>query len=494
MNKKIFSKQTWIVFTVISILCTVSVVAQGGFFGAIYTTLGDGQTVNQNVYESKDHVYLNGGPQNAQSQGLPDGTYYFQVTDPSGKTLLSEDDAVCRQVEVVDGRMAGASDASGACAHADATANDANGSIGVQLMPYADTPNNGGEYKVWLIRQTASTSIDPNDPRVIIFASRDAKTDNFKVRTSSPDDDDEGVYTLRGCKFYDANANGVWDDGEVEIPGFKIIVTLSPGDEDNEEVITVFTGEDGCWEVTDVAENTEYLIEEVLPLGNWAQTYPEEIPVDDGEGGTVLRRVHVGFAFDPDCDTDPCVIDDLDFGNYCFSPVEGNTLGYWSNKNGLARIDSGEADALNAFCLRNQAGDDSDFAFPGDFANKGVFSKWLLDGNAQNMAYMLSVQMAATYLNIANGDTPGDAVIFVNGEFVVLNDLIDEANDLLCANAVVTESGDLRDEMERLKNIFDAVNNDEGIIIHETPCDVVYPNEEGSSDECTNPDGGPTCG
>jgi len=30
--------------------------------------------------------------------------------------------------------------------------NGANGSTPVQLVPYLDTPNNGGEYKVWLTR------------------------------------------------------------------------------------------------------------------------------------------------------------------------------------------------------------------------------------------------------------------------------------------------------------------------------------------------------
>src|SRR4051812_34172029 len=71
-----------------------------GFNGAIYTTSFDGQTVNQNTYSSKAAVYISGGPQNTNASGLPDGTYYFQVTDPSGATLLSTDPAVCRQLVV----------------------------------------------------------------------------------------------------------------------------------------------------------------------------------------------------------------------------------------------------------------------------------------------------------------------------------------------------------------------------------------------------------
>ena len=155
------------------------------FNGAIYTTMPDGLTVNENVgYPSKAHVYLNGGPQNANGAGLPDGIYYYQVTTPSGD-LLSTDPAVCRQAVVSGGKMDGAFDVGG-CQHANATApNPDNGSLGVQLIPYDDTTNNGGEYKVWLIRQTDTTTVAP-DGIVILFKSSDSKTDNFKVQLATP--------------------------------------------------------------------------------------------------------------------------------------------------------------------------------------------------------------------------------------------------------------------------------------------------------------------
>lgn len=69
------------------------------------------------------------------------------VTDPSGSALLSTDEAECRQVTVVDGVFDNVNEAPGGCAHMLGVA-----TVGtpVQLMPYDDTPNNGGEYKVWL--------------------------------------------------------------------------------------------------------------------------------------------------------------------------------------------------------------------------------------------------------------------------------------------------------------------------------------------------------
>jgi hypothetical protein len=153
--------------------------AAGGVGGAIFTTVSDGTAVNQNIYGSLDDAYLGGGPQNTSASGLPDGTYYFQVTDPSGKTLLWTDDAVCRQLVVVDGREAGSTGP--ACKHANGTLNPANGTLPVALAPFSKSPNAGDEYKVWLIPVSRAT-ISPTDPKVLVFANSNAKTDNFKAQ------------------------------------------------------------------------------------------------------------------------------------------------------------------------------------------------------------------------------------------------------------------------------------------------------------------------
>src|ERR1700731_4240610 len=74
--------------------------------GAIFTTVANGSEVNFNIYGAKTDVYLDGGPGPGAPQtaaGLPDGVYVFQVTDPSGKTLLSTDIAACRRFQVTTG-------------------------------------------------------------------------------------------------------------------------------------------------------------------------------------------------------------------------------------------------------------------------------------------------------------------------------------------------------------------------------------------------------
>lgn len=111
--------------------------------GSIKTTLPDGSAVNGNIYTQKSDVYVYG------SQLGNVTTVYIRVTDPSGSVVLS----AVKQVTVT------------------------NGSFGpVQLPTFGDTPNNGGEYKVWV-----STTSN--------FESKCTKFDNFKVKGEEPPPD-----------------------------------------------------------------------------------------------------------------------------------------------------------------------------------------------------------------------------------------------------------------------------------------------------------------
>jgi hypothetical protein len=156
--------------------------------GAIYTSLSDGSEVNFNIYAMKEDVYLNGGPgkgagSNAPGlrvDGVADGVYIFMVTSPDGR-LLSTDNAECRQVQVTAGLVVGAFGP--ACKHVNGTLQPG-GATAVQLMPYDDTPNPGGEYKAWLTPVTkyvcpldmVTCDLGRNG-----FINSESKTDNFKV-------------------------------------------------------------------------------------------------------------------------------------------------------------------------------------------------------------------------------------------------------------------------------------------------------------------------
>src|SRR3954469_7200082 len=124
--------------------------AAGGFTGAIFTTVADGSEVNFNIYPNKEAVYLDGGPGPGAPQaaaGLPPGNYYFQVTDPSGKALLSTDAVMCREVAVSGGIITGP--VADGCEHVTGSDIDL-GATTVQCMPYLVPPNHGDEYKVWI--------------------------------------------------------------------------------------------------------------------------------------------------------------------------------------------------------------------------------------------------------------------------------------------------------------------------------------------------------
>ncbi len=187
---------SWIAAIVVLTAAVIPVAAHSPG-GAIFTTVSDGSEVNFNIYAAKEDVYLDGGPGPGAPQGaagLDDGTYVFQVTEPSGKTLLSTDPARCRQFTVAGGIITSVAPAGG-CAHITGVDVDHN-AITVQLMPYNDTPNNGGEYKAWVITVgdflLGCAALGVNNGLDVVdcgrsagnqhgFIPRHSKTDNFKV-------------------------------------------------------------------------------------------------------------------------------------------------------------------------------------------------------------------------------------------------------------------------------------------------------------------------
>jgi hypothetical protein len=223
-------KRCVVLLLVLLALAITSSAYAGPLPGAIFTTLIDGSAVNHNIYGAKEDVYLDGGPgPNAPSTaaGLPEGDYYFQVTDPSGKVLLSVDPIASRKVHV---NAAGVIDYvypaptltkyKGKWYGTHATGIDQDhselGARTVQLMPFADTPNPGGEYKVWM---TPVVYYTPGQGK-FGFLPAWSKTDNYKAKGKPfvPP-----MLIVRN--FRDSNANGIWNLGEEELFGWPVDVT-----------------------------------------------------------------------------------------------------------------------------------------------------------------------------------------------------------------------------------------------------------------------------
>ncbi len=255
--------------------------------GAIFTSLEDGSSVNHNLYDDKRDVYLNAGPGPNAPQtaaGLPDGYYYFQVTDPSGKTLLSMDPVYCREVIVKDGRIVkfasegryytvgNGKNSQTIPAHIegweygqhDFGISVDHQSLSIQLMPYKDTPNRGGEYKVWITPTDKfvgdNTSVD--NPRYFHgFVPGWSKTDNYKVKMKRQ----TNVASLTIYKIEDVNGDGKLDIAEPGIANWEIHV------EDPLGVTNIYwTDNNGSIEI-DVPVDGTYIITEIVPSG-WVNT------------------------------------------------------------------------------------------------------------------------------------------------------------------------------------------------------------------------------
>jgi hypothetical protein len=378
--------------------------------GAIFTTEVACSGTNINLFPSKGDVYLDGGPRRTGSAGLPPGNYYAKVTDPSGAVILGSTPTASVIVNA-NGEVA-------QCYRLwDILTIDglASGTPG-----YADTPNNGGEYKVWV-------SKDPT------FTNSETKTDNFKVQRDTVVVDPFGK--LNVVKYYDANANGIMDAGETEIIGWKVNIAPGVGDQ-----FTPYTG---------LLAPADYTVKEYFPVEtNWYPTTATTVVASVTQGGSVL----------------------ISFGNVCTGAGGGKTLGFWSNKNGQALVLSDDLLMLTGLNLRDGSG----AAF--DPTNYMSLRTWLLNGTAVNMAYMLSVQMAAMQLNVYNNLVNANALIYAPSTnsanaagFATVSAVLAEANASLGTDGLTPSGHAERAYQEKLKDALDNANNNRTFVLS-TPC------------------------
>jgi hypothetical protein len=390
--------------------------------GAIFSTDSTCTDVNVNIYAVKEDVYIDGGPAHPGAAGLPDGSYCVQVTDPSGATVLGRSDPGA--VTVVDGEFV-------QCYQLTSILKTA--SSGFTVPGFDDTPNPGGEYKVWV-----STDCD--------FINNSTKTDNFQVRS----DCIKGYVCV--TKFYDANANGVQDNGEVEIGGWQFRVF----------------GHDNLhlWKETPrcayVRTGTYSLLERTPNELNWIHTTPTGVEVE----------VETDYT------------ESVTFGNVCIGGGGGLTLGYWSNPNGQRSETASDFTALTALNLVTGQGTAQDFM--GTLAqNKTSLRNFLLGANATNMANMLSAQLAAMKLNVLHGGVNGSALVYAPAlstcgtaglnslGFISINDLMTAANQSLFDHPNTPAGNPDRACQETLKNALDDANNNKNFT-QSSPCTFTF--------------------
>jgi len=369
--------------------------------GAIFTTDSTCTGVNLNIYANKDDVYLDGGPAHPVAAGLPDGYYYVQVTEPGpGGPVLGTSIGSANEtpVHVTAGEFDQCYQLSAILIKA------SDGTEG-----YDDTSNPGGEYKVWVSNEST-------------FTNNSTKTDNFKVKGG---ENPPQPACLKVIKFYDKNANGINDDGQL-ITGWKVRI-MDGIDYIRYTPVCIFV------------DPGTYIVTEFAPLEtNWMATTLNPVTVSLEPG---------------DCQT-------VEFGNLCLGPGGGLTLGFWSNKNGQSLFGADDLALMVSLNLRNASGSAFD---PTGYAQ---FRTWLLNASATNMAYMLSAQLAAMELNVLNGKVNGNALIYAPGTasanplgFATVNAVMAEANAELGLDGLTLAGSPYRAYQEALKKALDLANN-----------------------------------
>lgn len=105
---------------------------------------------------------------------------------------------------------------------------------------------------------------------------------------------------------------------------------------------------------------------------------------------------------------------------------------------------------------------------------------WLSKATATNMAYMLSAQLAAMELNVANAKVAGSALVYAPGTqsantagFATISDLMAEANTELSSNALTLAGSANRGYQETLKNALEHGNLNMSFV-QATPCSFSF--------------------
>ncbi|MFP5374775.1 MAG: hypothetical protein ACLGHW_07740, partial [Gammaproteobacteria bacterium] len=160
----------------------------------------------------------------------------------------------------------------------------------------------------------------------------------------------------------------------------------------------------------------------------------------------------------------------VEFGNFCLVGSGGRTLGFWSNRNGFAAMNDGgtvepELLLLRNLNLRNANGTHLN---PTSYSQ---FRSWLLAATAENMAYMLSAQLAAMALNVEAGFVDaGDFYILFGG---TIGDLMADADAALLADGSTPAGDPNRALQEELKDYLDELNNG-ALVVPAVPCAATF--------------------
>jgi serine-aspartate repeat-containing protein C/D/E len=311
--------------------------AQAQVFGAITTTTESGAA--QTVFADKSDVFFTAGPTAtpcAATQFVPDGQYYFQVTDLAGTQLLSSDAASERLVTVHNGVLATydghthdtdlggiSEDASNSEEAEVAPVRGPCGALSVGLAPFRDAGSREASYLLWLT-PLARFSGDPSQIDPVCgdgcfhgFRPEFSLTSAFRVEDKRFCEDS---FCVSGVKFEDRDGNGVRDSGEPGLPGIEIRADAETGVR-----LRSLTGSDGAFQLCGLTHGGEFRITEAVPFG-----YQQTAPLDDRRERRLIAQDFGYFVIF--CDEN---FNGLDFGNQLIPNAIGGIKFEDLNANGV---------------------------------------------------------------------------------------------------------------------------------------------------------------
>lgn len=280
----------------------------------------------QQTFARRSDLFLGVGSASPPCQSfelLPDGTYSFQVTDPSGKTLLSTDPVSERSVTIKNGVISSSNGTTHAIGPRTAC-----GSLTVGLAPFNDAGFRRAGYVVWLTPagsfEGSPSSVDPICGQGCFHGFHPELSRAFFFRVEDKASC-EPSFCVSGVKFEDRNGNGVRDADERTLPGVEIRVVNASG-----VIVSTLTGPDGSFRICGLTDGDAFRVFEAVPFG-----FTQTGPLDSNIGQRVFAR-NRSFIIES-CNAD---VTGLAFGNQLIPNAVGGVKYEDLNDNG--RQDPGE--------------------------------------------------------------------------------------------------------------------------------------------------------
>lgn len=249
------------------------------------------------------------------------------------------------------------------------------------------------------------------------------------------------VGSKSGTVFWDNNHNGIYDEGDapianIEVRLYKWNETLN----DWEYSSSTYTGDGGSYSFSDL-EAYKYKVEVVDPASECCDliinTTPKYYEFELNEG-----EVEIGN----------------DFGFVCLKQLtNAKSKGYWSWSIYNKKTSTWMTTVTNedVAYINNELGT--------SFEDTLNLANYLVSPVYGDMKTILTQQLIATLLNLRYGYIDGGTVIYYDGVFYSIDEVVDAAKNSL-------SNGD-RCEQEYWKDILDTINNNLIYYLVTMPCE-----------------------